>query len=499
MEINLIKKELPQNQIIFEGETELGLETDIILPEWCPDIERLLKCSVLPKITSKRFDSARLCLGGSGVLRLCYLSKEGTIKNFETPVSFSKNIEVRGADRNSTADVKVNCEYVNCQMISGRRIEMRAALSLKILVLGLFNQSFVENIEGKGIETRKQTHKIIVPVCSVSDEFVTNEEYTVSEESVSSIVKINSGAKILETKIVSGKCIVKGEIYLTVFYLDNNGNLKTSDFTLPVNRMITAQGAEEGDFCGCNLALSLVTAEPTGRNLNNEVAVEIVGRISLDVNRETEISPVTDCYSTLFEGVCPKTAMTVTSLCSSASKNVAVKIKLPCEGGEILQCFADIKGYSCNINNEGEIMVSLSLLASAIVKNENGVSVCENTKQEEISLAAQKEFLGAHCNLSVSPVSVAPSGNDEVTVQIMLSADLRKSKTVSVVDGIELDEGSPVKRDRQTAVIMYFAKENEDVFEIAKNYKVSANEIMEQNALKSFNIPSPCPLIIPNL
>ena len=499
MDINLIKSNLPQNQIIYEGETELGLETDVILPEWCPDIERVLKCSVIPKINSKRLDMNRLEIGGSGVLRIVYIGKESGIKNFETPVSFSKNIEIRGADRNSCADVKAVCEYVNCQMISPRRIEIRAAVTLKICVLGVFNQSFVEKIEGKGIETKRQNFKTSVPISATVEDFVINEEYSLTNDPVSSVVKINSGAKVVETKIVSDKCIVKGEIYLNVFYLDNEGNLRNSEFTLPLNKLLSVQDAVETDNCISNINLSLVTAESTGRNLNNEIAVEVTGQISANVNRETEIAPVVDAYSTLCECTCPKTAMTITDLCTSVSKNVNVKIKLPCENSEILQSFADVKGYSCNINNEGEIIVSLSVLGSAVVRNENGIGVCENLKTEEISLAASKDYEKAHCNLAVAVVSVKTSGNDEITVELMITADLRKWRTVSVVENMEVNEEKPVNRDKQTAVIMYFAKENDDVFEIAKNYKVSANEIMEQNALKSFGISSPCPLIIPNL
>ena len=50
MEYTLKRAEYTDSTILFDGCQEQPLDLDISLPDYCPDIQRILKCQVMPCI-----------------------------------------------------------------------------------------------------------------------------------------------------------------------------------------------------------------------------------------------------------------------------------------------------------------------------------------------------------------------------------------------------------------------------------------------------------------
>ena len=51
MDMKIINEILDIRETIFEGSPEQGFECDILLPDYCPDVRRILKCHVSPKVS----------------------------------------------------------------------------------------------------------------------------------------------------------------------------------------------------------------------------------------------------------------------------------------------------------------------------------------------------------------------------------------------------------------------------------------------------------------
>ena len=55
---------------VFEGNSEQAVDLDFSLPDYCPDIERILKCRICPSVMSKNISGDRLDVDGVAVIRL---------------------------------------------------------------------------------------------------------------------------------------------------------------------------------------------------------------------------------------------------------------------------------------------------------------------------------------------------------------------------------------------------------------------------------------------
>ena len=50
MELNLQKQTVSVNETVYDGSVEQPLECDVLLPDYCPDIQKILRCEVTPSL-----------------------------------------------------------------------------------------------------------------------------------------------------------------------------------------------------------------------------------------------------------------------------------------------------------------------------------------------------------------------------------------------------------------------------------------------------------------
>ncbi len=497
MDASLIRKELMQRKTIYDGSCEIGVETALVLPDYMGDIEKILKCSLTARATSKRIEGQRLVLGGMAFMRMLYITSDGKVESFETQIPFSKNIDLQASGENPAATVRFETEYSNCLAVSPRRIELRGALLMRARVQVSAALSIAVDIDSDGVECKKRCFEAEVPLSCVCENFTVMEEYELAAP-ISSVVRMSANPKVLEHKIVSGRLIIKGEIDLNIVYVsDEADGVKTAQFTLPVNHFMMVNGSEEGDRADLRLEICRLSAEPIGRE-GSEIAVEVLLEASAEILRRENIDAVVDCYCIGRESACEKGEISVTTLNKNENKSHQICIALDNLAGEVIDVFADVKNISASANEHGEIMVKCDLNAGMLARDGEGeVNIFDKAVPLEISLAADREYIGSYCDGEVSVLSASRVPNkNEVCVVLLLEAKILKNESVPVINNMAIS-AEQTERDPKTAMTIYFAKEGEDAFDIAKRYNTSWRAVMEQNDLDDSLIKQNKKILIP--
>ena len=60
-------------EVLFEGNVEQAVDTELTLPDYCPDIGKLLKCRLVPMITSREVNFDSLAVEGNARISVIYL------------------------------------------------------------------------------------------------------------------------------------------------------------------------------------------------------------------------------------------------------------------------------------------------------------------------------------------------------------------------------------------------------------------------------------------
>lgn len=497
MDASLIRKELMQRKTIYDGSCEIGVETALVLPDYMGDIEKILRCSLTARASSKRIEGQRLSVGGTAFMRMLYITADGKVESFETQIPFSKNIDLAATGENPAATVRFETEYSNCLAVSPRRVELRGALLMRARVQVSAALSIAVDIDSDGVECKKKCFDADVPLCSICENFTVMEEYELSAP-ISSVVRMNASPKILEHKIVSGRLIIKGEIDLNIVYVSDEADaVKTAQFTLPVNHFMMVNGAEEGDRADLRLEICRLSAEPIGRQ-GSEIAVEVFLEAAAEILRRENFEAVVDSYCIGHESACEKGEISVTTLNKNESKTHQVCVTLDGSiSGEVIDVFADVKNVSASANEHGEIMVRADLNSGLLFQDDGEVNTFDKSMPLEISLAANRDYIGAVCDGEIAVVSASRVPNkNEICVTLSVDAKILKNESVPIINNMSISAEQTV-RDPKTAMTIYFAKEGEDVFDIAKRYNTSYRAVMEQNDLNEERLSQNKKILIP--
>jgi len=141
MQINVITQSVGVEETLGSCTAEQPIDADITLPDYCPDIRRVLKCLVTPRITAVQTAGDRATADGSAGVCVIYTDEQGNVCCFEQTYPFSKYADLKGADENCCVNVRAYTQYANCRAVSPRRLDIHAVVSVAFGISGVKEES----------------------------------------------------------------------------------------------------------------------------------------------------------------------------------------------------------------------------------------------------------------------------------------------------------------------------------------------------------------------
>ena len=238
---------------------EQPIECDITLPEYLPDIQRVLKCSLTAHISSVQKTGDRVTADGTGRLSVLYMSDTGKLQCLEQGVPFSRFFENRAVEECECC-VRAKTEYVNCRAVSGRRLDIHGSISITFSCYSCERKKLICACRGGGVETKIEKNEVCNMLGCSEKGFTVSEIYEIgySNLSISQIVRSYASAVIEDTKAVSGKILIKGELTVKTLYIaeTNDNELQTTEHTMPINQIVEVEKADDESINIIKLVIS---------------------------------------------------------------------------------------------------------------------------------------------------------------------------------------------------------------------------------------------------
>ena len=176
MEYHVGKQPVFIHQTLLEAELEQPVECDVLLPDYCEDIQKILKCTMDPVIIRQEAAEDRLELEGICLITVYYRSPEGQLCRGEYKVPFAKTADLRGRAEHPVVWAQGFCSYVNCRAVSSRRLDIRGAATLRVAVGDMREEQTVCSASGMGLQLRQSGRpctRVLLQTCrsmSLSEE-----------------------------------------------------------------------------------------------------------------------------------------------------------------------------------------------------------------------------------------------------------------------------------------------------------------------------------------
>lgn len=513
MKLLLNKEPVYLTETVYDGQAEQGVEFDYVLPDYYPDIFKILKCTLTPGIVSYNVAGTQLFIDGVVYIKVLYLSEESSnINCIEQRFTYSKTIELVKAAEKPAVNFSQKADYCNCRAVSGRRIDVRGAVSTKIKVTGCLESEILSGAEGLGTQVKRDSVSYCGSRLYASRQYVARENIeTGTGSGISSILTTSCYASVTDTKIIADKVVIKGEARLKALYLTRSGECMETEVmeaAIPLSQIVDVEGITDTHNCcarfdvmDCDLEIKQGD-DGENRLLGCEITVDC----KVNAYKECVIAPVSDIYSTDYE--CNFSSMPVKLEHTPNYILTQYGMKASVEYNddiisEVFDCKCDLSGYTVRSAEEsGKMTVSGQVNIWLIGKNGSGMPIfIEKTESFEFPTDIESEngAYSADIAVTVSNVSYSIAGDNAVDIQIQLSAQglIYKIKTINTVSEINVVEELPKNKNSDYALKLYYADKGEKIWDIAKRYNTSVSAVSAENELEDEQLTSPCMLLIP--
>ncbi|MDE5619836.1 MAG: DUF3794 domain-containing protein, partial [Ruminococcus sp.] len=153
MDFKINRETVPAAENVYDGVQEQSVELDYILPDYYPDIFRLVRCEVVPVISGYSITDDRLSYELRCDIRILYCSEGGSALQCVTQrQNFSKTVELNRSGENLTVRLTPKTDHINFRAVNKRRLDLRGAVSVKISINGETAQEVISDAFGMNIQ-----------------------------------------------------------------------------------------------------------------------------------------------------------------------------------------------------------------------------------------------------------------------------------------------------------------------------------------------------------
>lgn len=490
-----------------KGETiQILTEGDMIVPDINPDIYQILKTDEDVIIDSVRAEQGRICFTGRIVVSVLYYGRktEQPISYMRAEFPISDCISAEGVTEDTEADVTAEIIHTDYRLVNDRKINMKAVTSAEGSWTGSRTEDVLEDVKGDSFLQSKTGE---INIGNVKER--TEEEFIVREE-----LKLPAGnpdiAEILETtadicrreiRFSGSQAQIRGEFKICVIYIGAGETpaIESAEFTVPFSGSVEVPVSEGENYYIVRMKPTKVKAETSAdengeaRNIDTEITVNAVIK-SFGSSTEKVLE---DAYSLSAPLNIERTEADYIELCGRNRAQGSFRGTAVVEEGQpdIMQV---VKVWG-NLRNTGTEVKENSVVSTgtADVKvmyiakdDERPLSVIETAIpfSQEIEIRGAEEGMTADVVTEIEDISVSLLSEREAEIRMVISFDtvVCENKKCSLICGIgESDEDDGWKNP--AGAVIYTVKKGDTLWEIAKKYNTTVDDIMAINGEKIEN------------
>ncbi len=505
--------------MVSEADTFKDLSDDFILPDYLPDMKKIVWAKACPRLGNRFLGSGVLEYEGAVAYKVLYISDDNTIRCAAFLSEFKNRIVCEELAEECVDILHPVASMLNCRMQNPRKLNIRCQAGVTGAIWK--RQSFLPELYGassgeeKSIETRQICMDAIAVTNQRQDGLVFSEDITLdsSMPAVDQIICCNANLYADECRVVAGELLIRGVCEVEAVYSvagEEKEGYVSLRRTLPFSQSLDANEIKDG--CTC-----LVTVLPEGVTLN--VREDEFGKrrmIELDINYGLDIEAIrpqklyycADCYSVKRECQTAIEKQKIWHLCSSGHISFSVNenyLLTDIEAGDMREAKVCMVEPMLLLKEErsakGKAILEGVAKVSILGVYEDGRNGCivldVPLRYEGEGVLAEDEV---KANIECRAMGVRCRVDDKklyVDFEVVGSVTLLAYKEADVISVIRMMPDRVYEGEKGAIATLYYVQKGETIFDIAKKYKVSRASLMERNSLESENEIVGVALLIP--
>ena len=490
MVLDTIKEKLCVNKIVATKKEIILVEGDMIVPDSKPDILNTFCTSGVVCIYKKEILEGRVKLEGSINTYIMYMADDSQdkVRGLTTNLDFMESISIPNCREGMICKLKTNLKSIEAKVINGRKIGIKAAVEAEISIYENEEVEIINDIQDNNdLQILKEDVKVNSLLGVGETKIYTKENISIDNiDSLAEILKTSVLICGKDTKISYNKILTKAEAEIKIMYLTEDNRINSVNSKIPIVGFIDMPNISEENIIDIDYEIKNMILKPNSAE-EHSIYVEFEVLVNANVYEEKQINLIQDVY-------CPnkniefnkKSITTITNKENrSELKQIREKISLDgIEGKNIID--VDIQPMIEKQNNKGNKNIYEGEVELKFILSNEDLQV--ETRTEKIPFSFETENLSGsdgenNVDIGIQNSDFIVQDNNIVdsSIDLEVNTNSYKNSNMNIIGQIE---STGEKEQDDYSVIMYIIKKSDTLWEIAKRFNTTIDEIVRVNGIE---------------
>ena len=489
MVVDTIKENVCINKLVATKKEVIFVEGDMIVPDSKPDILNTICTSGVVCIYKKEILEGKVKFEGSINTYIMYMADDSNdkVRGLTTNLDFIESIAIPNCRENMSCKLSTNLKSIEAKVINGRKVGIKAALEVQINIYENEEVDVINDIQEKNdIQILKEDIKIN-SLLGVGDTKIYAKE-NINIDNIDNLAEILKACVTIcgkDTKISYNKILTKAEADIKIMYLTEDNRINSVNSKIPIVGFIDMPNISEQNILDIDYEIKNIILKPNSAE-EHSIYVELEVLVTANVYEEKQINLIQDLYNPCENIEFNKKRITTITNKENRCETKQIREKINLEG------------------LEGKNIIDVDVIPTIEKQNNIGNNICEgnlelifilSNDELQVDKRIQKipfniEAENINNNDGFNNIEISVLNSDFIVQDNMVDSNIElevntKSYRNSNINIIDQIENTGEKEQEDYSVIMYIVKKGDTLWEIAKRFNTTVDEIVRVNGIEN--------------
>ena len=500
MELTVEKTVLRMKEECKTDVQEHPLDCELVLPDVCPDIARVLKCRTEANVISQQITGDRLTAQGNVGVQLLYVDEDGEIRMDVRDLPFYHEFVL--PDGAQAAAVTAQMAYSNWRMVNARKLELHAAVSLCAKPWGVRDVSLVTGAQGAGVQTLAKDIQATGWLAHNEKIITVNDEIQLETGNIRSVLYSTAVVRDAACKCVTDKTMIKGILAVSALYRDVDGSFEVFRADVPFSQIVETPGTDEHSVSSLRCEVTALELRPrTGLDGACKTVLVSAGvTVNVTAMQNQTLSLVEEAYSTEYN-LCVRRGEYDLKLLTATVNEVVThqaQLELGREIASVIDEWCDVSGVRTECTGDAVRVTGIIAVCVLALDSEQSPVVIDKTADfawEYETETAVLSVTDVAASLQKTGFTLTGPAGMELHTELLMQANVFQTTGTGGITELTADTAAQPYRSPYPMAV-YYARAGERLFDIACRYRTTVEAVQAANHT-DVDLAAGGPLLIP--
>ncbi len=499
--MELKKESIQMLRIKNKAAAQATFDEDYNVPDVKPDIGRLVQSKADVSMEEVRLSEGRALLKGTLNADLLYVGeKEGRIYSLSAKLPLDEMINLEGIEGGDKLCLKWEIEDLSVHMIHSRKLNIKAIVTFYAVVDELAVVELPVSAEDQEVSVKTEKVRLMSLRVHKKDTLRIKDDITLASNrpNVENLLWYMAEPRNLDLRPGENKLRVKGELAVFLLYTgyEEENPPQWLEYTMPFSNEMECSGCMEDLIPHIEVSLlhQGIEVKPDPDGEERILQVDVVLELNMKMYREEEHELLLDAYSPHKECVLHrKKEMLESLLVRNFSRcRLTDRIEVKESQGKVLQlCHSSgkVKVDKTRITDKGIVAEGIVALKILYIIGNDEMPFYSMDAMLPFTHLIEAEEIGKDCTYllqaDLEQLSTAMADGDEIEVKaaVGLNVLVFRQWEEQLIESVEEQPLDRKKLESMPGITVYIVKAGDTLWDIAKKYYTTVDEISGVNSL----------------